>query len=199
MSLPADYFEQLFNDSPDPWAFRQRWYEKRKRDLCLASLGQQRYPRVFEPACANGELSLALAERSEHLLCLDASATAVDLTRQRLHALPHCRVLHGYLPDDWPPGQFDLIVLSEVGYYLDTEHWRRTLEHAVASLAVDGTLLACHWLHPIADCPQTGHQVHALLARHLPLHRVVRHEEPDFLLELWCRQPSAIDLNEHTL
>jgi hypothetical protein len=28
----------------------------------------------------------------------------------------------GYLPH-WPSGRFDLIVLSEVGYYLDSTDW----------------------------------------------------------------------------
>ena len=70
MSLPPDYFEQRFRASDDPWSFRTRWYEKRKRELTLASLPRQRYQRVFEPACANGELSAQLAERSDALLAL---------------------------------------------------------------------------------------------------------------------------------
>jgi hypothetical protein len=38
MSLDAQYFADLYADSDDPWAFRTRWYERRKRDLALASL-----------------------------------------------------------------------------------------------------------------------------------------------------------------
>ncbi|MES3709427.1 methyltransferase domain-containing protein [Pseudomonas putida] len=196
MSLDAQYFADLYADSEDPWAFRTRWYERRKRDLLLASLPRQRYERVFEPACANGELSVLLAERCASLLCQDIDPTAVGLARQRLGAANHAQVEQGHLPGDWPGGQFDLIVLSEIGYYLDATDWLQVIEQSVASLTADGALLACHWRHPIAGCPQDGREVHALLARHLPLYPLLRHEEADFLLEYWTCQPSVVDLNE---
>ena len=199
MSLPADYFEALYHDSEDPWGFRHRWYEKRKRELTLAMLPRQRYRYIFEPGCANGELSLGLAQRGERLLCSDASATAVALARQRLHQQPHVELVTGRVPADWPPQQFDLIVLSELGYYLDEVDLLRLIRRCQDSLSADGALLACHWLHPIFDCPLDGRQVHQLLNRHLPLHRQIHHEDADFLLELWCHAPCATDLEEATL
>lgn len=196
MSVDARYFADLFAASDDPWAFRTRWYEKRKRELVMASLPRQFYERIFEPACANGELSAALAERCTELVCHDLDGTAVALARQRLGGLRNVQVGQGRLPGDWPGGSFDLIVLGEIGYYLDPEQWLQVIEQAVASLGEDGGLLACHWLHPIDGCPQNGRQVHALLEERLPLYRVLRHEEADFLLEYWSCQPSVIDLDE---
>ncbi|WEK28915.1 MAG: SAM-dependent methyltransferase [Candidatus Pseudomonas phytovorans] len=196
MSLNAQYFADLYADSDDPWAFRTRWYERRKRDLLLASLPRQRYERVFEPGCANGELSVLLAERCDSLLCQDIDPTAVGLARQRLNTAQHASVEQGHLPGDWPGGQFDLIVLSEIGYYLDPADWLQVIEQSVASLTGDGGLLACHWRHPIVGCPQDGREVHALLAKHLPLYSLLRHEEADFILEYWTCQPSVVDLNE---
>lgn len=196
MNVDAQYFAGLFASSDDPWAFRTRWYERRKRDLIMASLPRQFHERIFEPACANGELSAALAERCAELLCHDLDPTAVALAQARLAHLPHIQVDQGRLPGDWPGGRFDLIVLSEIGYYLDPGQWLQVIEQAVASLTADGGLLACHWLHPIEGCPQQGRQVHALLEQRLPLYRVLRHEEADFLLEYWSCQPSVIDLNE---
>ncbi|MFK0310361.1 class I SAM-dependent methyltransferase [Pseudomonas sp. NPDC090233] len=196
MSLDAQYFADLYADNEDPWAFRTRWYERRKRDLLLASLPRQCYQRVFEPACANGELSAGLAERCAELLCQDLDPTAVQLARQRLAGTHNAAVATGRLPVDWPGGSFDLIVLSEVGYYLDPTDWLQVIEQSVASLTDDGGLLACHWRHPIAGCPQDGREVHHLLARHLPLYPVVRHEEADFLLEYWSCQPRVVDLSE---
>ncbi|HSC82390.1 MAG TPA: SAM-dependent methyltransferase [Pseudomonas sp.] len=196
MSPSASYFEQLFADSDDPWSFRTRWYERRKRELLLASLPRQHYRHVFEPACANGELSAGLATRSTSLLCQDLNATAVRLAAERLQPWPHARVEQGCLPHDWPAGEFDLIVLSEIGYYLAPGQWRDVLEQAVASLADDGALLVCHWLQPIDGCPQTGRQVHDQLPERLPLQRSLHHQETDFILEYWCVRPGAIDLNE---
>ncbi len=196
MSVPASYFEQLFAGNDDPWAFRTRWYEKRKREVLLASLPRQHYRRIFEPACANGELSAALAERTTSLLCQDLDSTAVHLASERLRPWRNAHVSKGCLPEDWPSGEFDLIVLSEIGYYLDSHQWLEVLQRARASLSSDGALLLCHWLHPIDGCPQTGRQAHEPLAEHLTLHRQLRHEEADFLLEYWCVTPHIIDLDE---
>lgn len=196
MSLDAQYFADLYATDEDPWAFRTRWYERRKRDLVMASLPRQCYQRVFEPACANGELSAALAERCAELLCQDLDPTAVGLASDRLANMPNTSVAQGRLPGDWPGGRFDLIVLSEVGYYLDPTDWLQVIEQSIRSLTYNGGLLACHWRHPIAGCPQDGREVHAMLDRHLPLYRVFRHEEGDFLLEYWACQPSVIDLDE---
>jgi len=196
MSLPADYFDELFAESDDPWAFRTRWYEQRKRDLTLAALPRQRYKRVFEPGCANGELSMRLAERSNALLCMDMSARAVELARKRLKPHPRAQVFQGCLPQDWPDGRFDLIVISEWAYYLEPALFVQVIERIAPSLTPDGAVLACHWLHPIEGCPMQGREAHELLARHLPMQRTVRHEETDFLLEMWSWQVEGIDLSE---
>lgn len=196
MSMSAQYFEQLFANSDDPWSFRTRWYERRKRALILAGLPRQHYTQVFEPACANGELSAALAPRCDTLLSQDLNPKAVQLARERLREYPHANVVQGRLPDDWPAGRFELIVLGEIGYFLDAGQWREVIQQSLASLTHNGGLLACHWLHPVEGCSQDGRQVHAALQEHLGLHRVFRHEEADFLLEYWSCQPCVIDLDE---
>jgi SAM-dependent methyltransferase len=196
MSLSPEYFEQMFNVSDDPWSFRTRWYEKRKRALTLASLQRQRYQRVFEPACANGELSALLARRCESLLCQDINETAVGLARRRLREHDNVCVEHARIPADWPGGSFDLIVLSEVGYFLDPEEWAQVIQKTLRSLSDDGAVIACHWLHPVEGCSQDGREVHKRLDEHLRLHRLLRHEEADFLLEYWSRQSASIDLAE---
>ncbi|MBF8694679.1 MULTISPECIES: class I SAM-dependent methyltransferase [Pseudomonas] len=196
MSIDAQYFADLYAANEDPWAFRTRWYEKRKRDLVMASLPRQCYERVFEPACANGELSVLLAERCAELVCQDLDPKAVGLATDRLADVRHAQVERARLPADWPGGRFDLIVLSEVGYYLDPTDWLQVIEQSVASLSYDGGLLACHWKHPIAGCPQDGREVHRMLSKHLPLYPVFCHDEADFIMAYWSNQPSVVDLDE---
>jgi hypothetical protein len=79
--------------------------------------------------------------------------------------------------------------VSEIGYYLGSEPLDRLADRVVASLAEGGTLLACHWRHPVVDYPATGDEVHAALGARPELRRVVRHVEEDFLLEVWTRGP----------
>ena len=199
MNISAEYFDELFASNDDPWAFQTRWYEQRKRDLTLAALPRQRYARVFEPGCANGELSLRLAERCDNLVGMDLSARAVELARLRLALHPHAEVIKGHLPQDWPEGKFDLIVISEWAYYLTPASLIELIGRINSSLTADGAVLACHWLRPIDGCPMDGRQAHDLLSLHLGLDHTLKHKETDFLLEMWSKQSGSIDLDEQVL
>ncbi|OPA86327.1 SAM-dependent methyltransferase [Pseudomonas fluorescens] len=196
MSVATPYFDQLFAGNDDPWAFRQRWYERRKRALTLAVLTRPRYASVFEPGCANGELSAELAPRCDRLLCCDTATAAVALAQTRLLGFAHAQVQHSRLPEQWPAGPFDLIVLSELCYYLDADDLTLLIDRALASLTADGQLLACHWRPPIEGCPQTAEQVHALLQQRLGMTPVAQHHESDFLLDLWSRDATSVARHE---
>ena len=108
-------FDALFSASDDPWGFRTRWYEARKRALTLACLPARRYHRAYEPGCANGELAAALAPRCESLIASDGTAAAVALAKTRLAAFAHVQVRQAWVPDEGPEGGLDLLVLSELG------------------------------------------------------------------------------------
>lgn len=192
MSVATPYFDQLFAGNDDPWAFRQRWYERRKRALTLALLTRPRYASVFEPGCANGELSAELAPRCDQLLCCDTASAAVSLAKTRLLGFAHAHVQQSRLPEQWPAGPFDLIVLSELCYYLDADDLHHLIDRALASLNKDGQLLACHWRPAIEGCPQTGEQVHALLQQRLNMPLMASHHEADFLLDLWSRDGTSV-------
>lgn len=88
----------------------------------------------------------------------------------------------------WPADLFDLIVLSEVGYYCpDQQQLKDRIEE---SLAPDGVVLACHWRHLAPDHPVTAADVHASLGR--GLHHLVAHRERDFLLDVWSRDGVSV-------
>lgn len=195
MTLPADYFEEMYDASADPWSFRVRWYEQRKRDITLATLPRRRYARAFEPGCSIGLLTEGLAQRCDSLLAVDASEAAVTTAQRQLAGHPHVRVEQRVLPDGWPHDEepFDLVVLSEVGYYFGASDLARVIESAVGSLAPDGTLLVCHWRHPVDDYPLDGDAVHAAVRARPELHLAAYHAEADFVLEVHTmgEQPSV--------
>lgn len=189
MSLPPSYFDALYEANPDPWGFATRWYEARKRMITTATLPRQRFGRCFEPGCSTGLLSQELAGRCDELLCTDVASAAVAQASERLAGLPHVRVERAALPEEWPAGDWNLIVLSELGYYFDRPVLDRLLCLAIDALTPDGVLVACHWRHPVSDYPLTGDQVHERLAAQDDLARLSRHEEADFLLETFSRHP----------
>ncbi len=59
-----------------------------------------------------------LAPRCEQLTTIDASATAVAAARARLAGAPHVRTILGAIPDALGDERFDLVVASEILYYL---------------------------------------------------------------------------------
>jgi SAM-dependent methyltransferase len=191
MSLPTTYFEGLYRSTDDPWSFRTRWYEERKRALTLASMRRRRYRSCFEPGCSLGLLTAELAGRCDAVLACDVSDRALRTARETVAAASNVRLLRRSVPEWWPTGPFDLVVISEIGYYFDPDTVTSLWRAARACLEPGGDLVAVHWRHPVDDYPLTGDTVHNLLAKTGGLERTLCHEEPDFLLEVYTRTPPA--------
>ena len=189
-------FDALFRTNSDPWGFRTRWYERRKRALTLACLPRPRYASGYEPGCANGELAAALAERCDRLLCSDFVPEAVALARQRLACHPHAQAIEATTPQQWPPSSFDLVVVSELGYYLDTDALSILARHIRSALRADGTVLACHWRHAIAGHPLDGDAVHRQLHRDLGLALHTSVVETDLRIEVWTTDAVSVAARE---
>jgi len=85
----------------------------------------------------------------------------------------------------WPPRGFALIVLSEVCFYLSAAALAELADHAKQSLLPAGTLLACHWRHPLEGFKLDGDAVHKQLHAHLGLPRLLRHQDCDMIMEVW--------------
>jgi len=191
-AIDVTYFDALFDAGDDPWRFRTRWYEARKRALTLACLPAPRYASAYEPACANGELSAALASRCDQLLVSDVADRAVALARARLRVFEHVTVSKACLPRDWPETTFELIVLSEFCYYLDTTDLRTLAQQVLASLRPGGTVLACHWRRQIAGGLLNGDQVHEILGEQLSLPHLCGVVEPDLRIDVWSLDPRSV-------
>lgn len=181
-----DYFEGLYAASDDPWKLAERAYEDRKFAVTMASLPRSRYARGFEPGCSIGVLTARLAERCDQLLATDPVAKALDRARRDVPA-SHVTFGQARLPDDWPDGQLDLIVLSELLYYLSEPQRIQVMAHAVSSLAPGGDLVLVHWRWPFEVATCTGDEAHAEFAACDELVTVVHHLEDDFRLEVFSR------------
>ncbi|MFB7719852.1 class I SAM-dependent DNA methyltransferase [Nocardia sp. NPDC056100] len=184
--LPNSYFEQMYAASTDPWQFTTRWYEKRKRALTLAALPRPRYRSAFEPGCGIGVLTVELAGRCDRILATDIVDDALRRAADRLAGVAAAVDLRRWgLGDDWPAEHFDLIVLSEVCYYLEAPALRTVVDELLDHLESDGVVLCVHWRHPVPEYPLTGDEVHAILGGHRGLAAVGSYRDDDFLLEVF--------------
>jgi cyclopropane fatty-acyl-phospholipid synthase-like methyltransferase len=181
MNMDRAYFERVYKDCADPWGFESSWYERRKYDLTLAALPKERYARAFEPGCSIGVLSERLAARCDELVAMELMPSVADVARARVRAHPHASVVRGAVPESWPAGEFDLIVLSEIAYYLTPEGLEAVLERIRASLQPGGTLISVHYLLE-TDYPLSGRQVGGRLRSETSLREVCSYAEPSFEL-----------------
>lgn len=187
-SLGADYFDATYERNDDPWGFESRWYEQRKRALTMAILPDDHYATALEIGCSIGVLTESLVDRVEDLLAVDVSRAAVERARARLGG--RVRVEQLDVMSDFPAGSFELIVLSEVGYYFGAE-LDAVLDAIEAGLTENGTLVACHWRHPVADYPLSGDEVHERLrARGFAV--LASHLEEDFVLEVFSSDGRSV-------
>lgn len=184
---PATYFDSMYGSAEDPWSLTERWYERRKYDLTVAALPLPRYRRAFEPGCSVGELTRRLADRCDTVLACDRVESAVETARRRTAALPNVSVHRMLLPEEWPEGSFDLIVLSELLYYLDEMTLDSLLERTVSSLEPEGTLVTVHWNHPVEEHLTTGAGIARRVGGRPGLVLVADHREEDFVLQVHRR------------
>ncbi|MGF4043555.1 PIG-L family deacetylase [Paenarthrobacter nitroguajacolicus] len=177
-------FDEVHAKEDDPWSYTTSWYERRKRALTLAALPEESYESGLEIGCSIGTLSEELAKRCGQFLAVDASSAALAQATERLSQFPSAEARHLTMPGEWPEGTFDLVVLSETGYYLSPDELTELLANIEASTRPGGTLLLCHWRHPISGWELDAEAVHAM-ARNQPgwsTHGLYR--EKDFMLEV---------------
>ncbi len=151
-------FDDLHTSSDDPWGVESRWYEERKRALLLALLPRRRFRSAWEAGCSVGVLTRALAARCDEVVGTDRSAAALAIAER--HVTAGVSFEHREVTTPWADRAFDLVVVSEVGYFLSPRDLDRLLDVVADALADDGVVLLGHWRHEIEGWPLDGPQVH---------------------------------------
>jgi LmbE family N-acetylglucosaminyl deacetylase len=179
---PVGRFAELYQQARDPWQTETKWYEKRKRGLLLASLPRARYRRVVEPACGIGTMTAGLADRCDRIEAFDAVPAAAKMAADRLAPVSHAHVEVASLPEGMPAGPFDLVVLSEILYYLSDADFSKTLDAVTDGLEPGGDIVAVHWKPWAPEAARDGRAAHAALARRPELRTIVDHIDEEFVL-----------------
>lgn len=100
---------------------------------------------ALEIGCSIGVLTRMLASRCDRVLALDVAETALAAARDRCAGLDGVAFHRMVVPGDWPPGHFDLILLSEVVYYLDRDAVARLIQRLRQAVAPGGDVMLVHW------------------------------------------------------
>ncbi|MFC0201208.1 SAM-dependent methyltransferase [Paracoccus rhizosphaerae] len=112
------HLDSLYAGSDDPWNHRTSPYEQSKFAATLAAVGEGPFRNALEIGCGNGTLLALLAPRCHRLIGVDCIPRAVALARKAVAEHPHVSVCEACIPAELPALQPDLVLLSEVLYFL---------------------------------------------------------------------------------
>jgi SAM-dependent methyltransferase len=186
-TVSKEFFEEKYRASRDPWSFASSPYELNRYDEIMRLLGNRTFSSGFEPGCSIGVLTERLASRCRHLFAMDISPSAVAMARKRCSHCPNVTVVEGALPEDLPADTFDLVVFSEIGYYLERGALAGVRDLVTQHLVQQGVLVGVHWLGISPDHLLTGDEVHDVLRLSDSLRMTASRRYDGFLLESWER------------
>jgi SAM-dependent methyltransferase len=187
--VSAAAFEARYRADADPWRTLSDPAERAKAARVLALCGDGPFVAALELGCGIGALTADLAPRCGSLLALDAAPTAVAAARTRLARWPQARVAVATVPDDLPDGAFDLVVASEVLYYLAPAALEAVIAWLQVALVPGGRVVAVHWTGSAPDLALSAAAVHGALGAAPALATRRAERGPSYLLGAFERLP----------
>jgi predicted TPR repeat methyltransferase len=182
--VSAAAFEARYRAEGDPWLTLSDPGERAKARAALAACGDGPFDAVCDLGAGLGVLAAALAPRSRRLVALDAAPTAVAAAAERLARWPHAEARLAVLPDGLPAERFDLVVASEILYYLPPDDLDETLRRLDRALVPGGRVVAVHWLGDATDLHHSADDVHDALAVRPRLTRIETTRAPTYRLDV---------------
>jgi len=159
-TVPPSFFEDLYARKRDPWDFETSAYEAAKYQDTVDTLPRTRYKQALEIGCSIGVLTAQLAGKCDSLLSIDLSERALAIARERCRDLPNVRFRRMMVPHEFPEGEFDLLVVSDVAYYWSEVDLGKSKALIAGHHAGGGHLILVHWTPFVTEHVQTGDAVH---------------------------------------
>jgi 2-polyprenyl-3-methyl-5-hydroxy-6-metoxy-1,4-benzoquinol methylase len=164
-SFTPDYFERLYSKDADPWMFATSRYERDKYQETISVLGGRRFANAFEVGCSIGILTRMLAHYCDSLIATDVSEIALSRARCNCGAMNNVTFERMYVPHEWPEKTFDLIVLSEVLYFLSRADMEIVASKSISSLHPNGSIVLVNWTEA-TDYPCGGDEAAQIFLAH---------------------------------
>jgi peptidoglycan/xylan/chitin deacetylase (PgdA/CDA1 family)/SAM-dependent methyltransferase len=198
-----EFFETLFTTQPDPWNYTSP-YEQTKYEQTLALLPVP-IGRALELACAEGHFTVQLAPRVGSLVAADISVTALRRAAERCAGLDNTEFINLDLIRDPLPGPFDLIVCSEILYYMGNLETLSAVAYKLAGALRPGGYLVTAHANLVVDEPDRpgfdwaeafgAKTIGETLAATRPLRLVKELRVPLYRIQLFQRDPNP-DLSQ---
>ena len=187
-------FDRLYEGARDPFGTElpQYRYQRRKYDSLLSMLPRRRYRQVLDIGCGLGSFTRRLAPFADRVIGADVSSEAVrqaqalstgfsNLSFVQLDVLDGC--------DEAPT--FDLIILADTLYYVDTltDARLKRITSTIASKLLPGGLILVvnHFFFGIDAASRSTRKIHDSFRWAPILDCIAEHRRPFFLATLLSR------------
>jgi hypothetical protein len=185
-STGHSYSEQVDGDRLYAWEADGSRYEQRKLSVTLTCLPRIRYRSAFEAGCSVGDLTELLAVRCDRLISSDLTPSENQHIDSRLR-LPDAECLAvRSMAEQWPSGQFDLVVLNEIALRFG----EKDLE-AIAACVLNSTRSGAHVLavhsRELTSVRLDADHCHEIIANTPGLTSLLHHVDEQCVLDIWER------------
>ena len=168
---------------PDPWSYDSE-YEVAKRNHVLELLPDGPIFSALEVGCAEGHFTALVSPRVGELTAIDISERALERAKSRCAEVTNVTFVNCDIHAQLPDGPFDLILCTEVLYYLyDRYALEDFIARAVERLNPGGHIVLEHPNMVSDDRTQTGFDFNEIGTDFIA-GAFASHGELEFLLEL---------------
>ena len=190
-------FDILYKLKKDPWKYKTSEYEQEKYRETLKVLSQYRYKRILEVGCAEGVFTGMMAEYADKITALDVSKTALKRAGENNCNCENIEFCLMNIEEETPGGKFDLVVCSEVLYYLDTrERVAGVRDRLTGLLENKGKILLVHMRllaedesgcpTPVTGLPRIGGKtVHGVFNESENLELIFENKKPLYMISMF--------------
>ncbi len=183
-------FERVYRETGDPWASGspKYRYQRRKYATLMTLLPPgRRYAQALDIGCGLGAMVGLLEGRADAVLGLDVAQAAVDLARARHAGRPALSFAQADVLDlpRTLDGRFDLIVVSDVLYYLSplSDATLKGVAARVGQMLAPGglCLLANHFFFAADRDSRVSQRIHRAFGWSVGMDVVSEHRRPFYL------------------
>jgi SAM-dependent methyltransferase len=191
----AKRLEIMYQQLEDPWGFESEDYERERYEETIGVLDRPTYQSVLEVGCGEGAFTVMLKDRAERILGVDISPTAIERASRRVADLPRISFRAMDISEELPDGPFDLIICSEVLYYVHPFRRLAVAKGLFARLTPDGEMLLVHSIRDeTRDWPDLygeggAEGLHRLFTKYLGMSTLYGQTIDDYRIDLVCPDP----------
>jgi SAM-dependent methyltransferase len=177
------HFERLYEEEIDPWRFRDSDYEADKYQKTIDALPPGTFSLCLELGCSIGVLTRLLAEKCDRIIAIDTSEKAI---REAEKACAGLRVdfRQAHLPKGRLGQGMDLVVASEVLYYLEPDALSELAKRLSEAVKPSAVCIGVHWTGS-TDYPLGADEACELFATQANLTSLDRLDMANYRLDVW--------------